>query len=59
MPWIARLSSGFDPPPDSLAVPWSFLGGLALATVGGAVVASALAARAIARLPLAAILREE
>jgi len=53
------LQHAFDPPPDHLAVPWGYLGLLALATIAGAGLATALAARAIRALPLGAILREE
>jgi putative ABC transport system permease protein len=56
---IAMLQHVFDPPPDHLAVPWGFLGLLALAAVGGALLAAAVAARSLRRLPLGAILREE
>ena len=53
------LQHVFDPPPDRLAVPWAFLAGLAGAAVAGGLVAAALAALLIRRLPLGAILREE
>ena len=56
---VAMLQHVFDPPPDHLAVPWLFLGGLAGAAVAGAFVAAAGCAVAIRRLPLGAILREE
>lgn len=56
---VAMLQHVFDPPPDHLAVPWGFLGGLGAAAVGGCLAAAALAALEIRRLPLAAILREE
>jgi putative ABC transport system permease protein len=56
---VAMLQHAFDPPPDHLAVPWTYFGGLAAATLLGAGLATALAARAIRRLPLGAILREE
>ncbi|HKB50444.1 MAG TPA: FtsX-like permease family protein [Solirubrobacterales bacterium] len=56
---IAMLQHVFDPPPDHLAIPWSFLGLLALAAVAGALLAAAVAARSLRRLPLGAILREE
>jgi putative ABC transport system permease protein len=56
---IAMLQHVFDPPPDHLAVPWGFLGLLALAAMGGALLAAAAAARSLRRLPLGAILREE
>jgi hypothetical protein len=53
------LRHAFDPPPDHLAVPWGFLGVLALATLAGAAIATLLAARAIRGLALGTILREE
>jgi putative ABC transport system permease protein len=56
---IAMLQHVFDPPPDHLAIPWSFLGLLALAAVTGALLAAGVAARSLQRLPLGAILREE
>jgi putative ABC transport system permease protein len=56
---VAMLQHAFDPPPDHLAVPWGYLGVLALATIAGAALATLLAARAIRALPLGAILREE
>ena len=56
---VAMLQHVFDPPPDHLAAPWAFLGGLAAAAVAGAAIAAALAATGIRRLPLGAILREE
>jgi putative ABC transport system permease protein len=56
---IAMLQHVFDPPPDHLAIPWGFLGLLALAAVAGALLAAAVAARSLRRLPLGAILREE
>jgi putative ABC transport system permease protein len=56
---VAMLQHVFDPPPDHLAAPWAFLIGLAGTAALGAVVAAALAALRIRRLPLGAILREE
>jgi putative ABC transport system permease protein len=56
---IAMLQHVFDPPPDHLAIPWAFFGGLAGAAVAGALAAAALATLLIRRLPLGAILREE
>ena len=56
---VAMLRHVFDPPPDHLAVPWAFFGLLALAAVGGTLVAAAVAAAGIRRFPLGAILREE
>ena len=55
---VAMLQHVFDPPPDHLAIPWGFLGGLDGAALGGAVAACALGALALRRLPLGAILRE-
>jgi putative ABC transport system permease protein len=56
---VAMLQHVFDPPPDQLLVPWVFLAGLAAAAVGGFLVAAAVAAVQVRRLPLGAILREE
>ncbi|MHB8643825.1 MAG: FtsX-like permease family protein [Gaiellaceae bacterium] len=56
---VAMLQHVFDPPPDHLAAPWTFLGGLAGAAVLGTAAAAALAAAGIGRLRLGAILREE
>jgi putative ABC transport system permease protein len=49
----------FDPPPDHLAAPWAFLGGLAGAAVAGGAIAAVIAAAGIRRMRLGAILREE
>lgn len=56
---VAMLQHVFDPPPDGLAVPWAFLGGLGGAAVAGGLAAAALAAMLIRRLPLGEILRDE
>jgi putative ABC transport system permease protein len=56
---VAMLQHVFDPPPDQLTWPWAFLGGLAGAAIVGTLLAAALAAAGIRRLPLGAILREE
>jgi putative ABC transport system permease protein len=56
---VAMLQHVFDPPPDHLAAPWGFLGGLAGAAVLGALIAAAAAAVRIRRLPLGEILREQ
>ena len=56
---VAMLQHVFDPPPDRLAAPWSYLGGLAGAAILGTAAAAALAAAGIRRLHLGAILREE
>jgi len=56
---VAILQHVFDPPPDTLAVPWAFLAGLAGAAILAAVLATAFAARGIRRLALGEILREQ
>jgi putative ABC transport system permease protein len=56
---VVMLQHVFDPPPDRLGVPWTFLGGLAGAALAGCLLAAALAALEVRRLPLGAILREE
>ena len=56
---VAMLQHVFDPPPDTLAIPWGFLGGLAGAAMLGGLVATALAMRALRRLPLGSVLREQ
>ena len=56
---VAMLQHVFDPPPDHLAVPWAYLGELALAALAGGGLAAALAARSLRRLPLGETLREE
>jgi putative ABC transport system permease protein len=56
---VAMLQHVFDPPPEHLAVPWFYLAGLGFAAIGGCVVAAAIAALQVRRLPLGAILREE
>ena len=55
---VAMLTHVFDPPPDQLAVPWTYLAGLVGAGLGAAVIACGLAARRVRRLPLGAVLRE-
>jgi putative ABC transport system permease protein len=56
---VAMLTHAFDPPPDHLAIPWAFLGELSAATLAATVIAIAIAARRLRRLPLGAILREQ
>ena len=56
---VAMLQHVFDPPPDHLAAPWAFLGGLAAAAIAGGAIAARVAAVGIRRMPLGAILREE
>jgi putative ABC transport system permease protein len=55
---VAMLQHVFDPPPEHLAVPWGYLAALAGAAIVAAIVAVALAARSLRRLPLGAVLRE-
>ena len=52
------LQHVFDPPPDTLAVPWTYLLELAGAALLATAAATALAARGLRRLPLGAVLRE-
>ena len=56
---VAMLQHVFDPPPDALTIPWGFLAGLGAAALVAAVVATALAARDLRKLPLGAVLREQ
>jgi putative ABC transport system permease protein len=56
---VAMLQHVFDPPPDSLAVPWAFLAELGGAALLATVLATALAARGLRRLPLGEVLREQ
>jgi putative ABC transport system permease protein len=56
---VAMLQHVFDPPPEALAIPWTFLAVLVASAVGSAILASGLAIRSIGRLPLAEILREQ
>jgi hypothetical protein len=56
---VAMLQHVFDPPPDTLTVPWQFLIELGLAAVVSAAVAVAVTVRALGRMQLGAILREQ
>ena len=56
---IAMLQHVFDPPPDNLAIPWRYLAELLAGALAGCVLAGAVAARGLARMPLGAILREQ
>jgi putative ABC transport system permease protein len=56
---IAMLRHVFDPPPDALVAPWSFLAALAGAAMLGTVAALAIAWYGVRRFRLGAILREE
>ncbi|AYF74146.1 ABC transporter permease [Nocardia yunnanensis] len=54
---VAVLTGVFDPPPTNLAVPWGYLGIVALAAVGATVAAGARAVQA-ARRPALDVLRD-
>ena len=56
---VAMLQHVFDPPPDGLSVPWRYLLELLGAAAAGTLIATGLAGRALAKLPLGAVLREE
>ncbi|HEV7460124.1 MAG TPA: ABC transporter permease [Solirubrobacteraceae bacterium] len=56
---VAMLQHVFDPPPDHLAVPWGFLGGMFGAAALATLVAVVLAGRGLRRLPLGQLLRDE
>jgi putative ABC transport system permease protein len=55
---VTILTHVFDPPPDTLAVPWRFLGLLAAAIILGALASAALAFLALRRADLSTALRE-
>lgn len=55
---VAMLQHVFDPPPDTLAVPWGFLLELAGAAALATLLATLWAVRGLRRLPLGAVLRE-
>jgi putative ABC transport system permease protein len=52
---VKVLTGVFDPPPEALAVPWSYLGGLLLAAAASTALAVAIAARATQRSVVAAL----
>ena len=56
---VAMLQHVFDPPPDQLAVPWTYLGELAGAAVVATALAVAITAGRLRRLPLGRLLREQ
>ena len=56
---VGMLQHVFDPPPDALAVPWTYLGELAGAAVVATGLAVAIAAKRLRRLPLGQLLREQ
>ena len=49
---VKVLTGVFDPPPDVLAVPWGYLGGLLLLTTGAAGAAGAITLRTLRRPPI-------
>ncbi len=56
---VAMLQHVFDPPPDQLAIPWTYLGELAGAAVAATTLAALITARRLRRLPLGRLLREQ
>jgi putative ABC transport system permease protein len=56
---IAMLQHVFDPPPDHLAIPWSYLGALAGAALAATTVAVAVTASRLRNMPLGRLLREQ
>ncbi len=56
---IAMLQHVFDPPPDTLSIPWRYLAELVGAALVGSALAAAISARGLSRMPLGAVLREE
>ena len=44
---VKVLTGVFDPPPDSLAVPWLYLGAIAVLTIGAVTAAGAATLRAL------------
>jgi putative ABC transport system permease protein len=56
---VAMLQHVFDPPPDTMTIPWVFLAWLGAATIAAGLIAIALTVRSLGRLPLGAILREQ
>ena len=56
---VAMLQHVFDPPPDHLALPWSYLADLAGAALVTTVVAVAITSARLRRLPLGRLLREQ
>jgi putative ABC transport system permease protein len=55
---MAMLQHVFDPPPDHLAAPWTYLAELAGVTIATTAVAVAVACAGLGRLPLGRLLRE-
>ncbi|MDE3129725.1 MAG: FtsX-like permease family protein, partial [Acidobacteriota bacterium] len=56
---VAMLQHVFDPPPDHLAIPWTYLGELAGAALATTALAVAVTAARLRRLPLGRVLREQ
>jgi putative ABC transport system permease protein len=56
---VAMLQHVFDPPPDTMSVPWRFLLELGAVSLGACAVAVTVALRSLGRLQLGAILREQ
>jgi putative ABC transport system permease protein len=46
---IKVLTGVFDPPPDYLSIPWTYLGGVLVLTVGAVAAAGMLTLRALRR----------
>jgi putative ABC transport system permease protein len=55
---VTILTHVFDPPPDVLALPWVFIGELALALVAGAVVSAVVVLFSVRRADVSRALRE-
>ena len=56
---VAMLQHVFDPPPDALTVPWTYLAELSAAALSATIIAAAVAGRRLRTLPLGALLREQ
>ena len=56
---VAMLQHVFDPPPDSLAVPWRYLTELGVGAILATAIAAATAVWHLRRLPLGQLLREQ
>ena len=56
---VAMLQHVFDPPPDHLAIPWTYLGELAGAAVIATTLAIAITTTRLRNLPLGQLLREQ
>ena len=56
---VAMLQHVFDPPPDTLVLPWAFLAQLAGAAVLALVLGVVAAQQSLRRLPLGRVLREQ